>query len=387
MSSTARTRPRQNLVAILLVAVSILVFWSQKESLYLFHENVPSRSTHQDVGVKRAGVPFGLDSYSHNLTAVNSGPHPLKPRSHLTKRAVDYHSYVCKGGRALDMIIQDPPSTRTWTQQDLNNNGWMIFNEVKEVSADLVPALQGLGVPHAPENIHPVFAEQERPFTDRNGHPNTHPTKGFYYNKYIPDSRKGAIVAEANFSPRFKAGPTAEIPPLNRWSDIVWFLWSREAGNQAKDLRYVFRDKVNNEETRGIIDKIHRREDRPDTLDLPWPGDTYDMRTDDGKALLGSPHGIGLAYLIRDHSNVLGRKIPFAHVFTVSNAPPPLSGSEGDDSNGDDDGADEEGSQGSESSSEPESSSSGSSGPRVYDWNYYIVWELRDSARGDMPTQ
>lgn len=209
-----------------------------------------------------------------------------------------------------------------------------------------------------------------------------------YHNKYIPDPSKGAIISEANFSPRFKAGPTAEIPPMNRWSDIVWLLWAKEAGDQAKNLRFIFRDKVNGNVTRGIIERIHQLEDHPDTLDLPWPGHTYDMRTDDGKALLGTPHGIGVAYLIRDHSNVLGRKIPFVHVFTVSNEPPPLSGSEGGGSESGNENSDEEESESSESSSESESSSSsgssGSSDQPVYKWNYYLVWELRDTARGDV---
>ncbi|KAL8830745.1 MAG: hypothetical protein Q9170_005594 [Blastenia crenularia] len=313
------------------------------------------------------------------------------------------------------MILQSPPATRTWTQEDFKQNGWTTRGDNKEVSPELVSAMQGLGVPHEPANIHDVFAEQFDPFTDQHGHANTPATKGFYNNKYIPDPQKGAIISEANFSPRFRAGPVAEIPPLNRWSDIVWYLWSREAGDQAKNLRYIFRDKTNNGVTRAIIDHINGLEEHPDTLDLPWPGHTYDMRTDDGKALLGTPHGIGVAFLIADHSNVLARKIPFAHVFTVRN---PTSGSDGaHGGDGDDnessggEGSGGEGSSSSESSGEGEplsssgdnsesegsgedegsseagSSSSASSDRPVYKWYYYIVWELRDSARGNMPTQ
>lgn len=110
------------------------------------------------------------------------------------------------------------------------------------------------------------------------------------------------------------------------------------------------------------------------------------MRTDDGKALLGSPHDIGLAYLVRDHSNALGRMIPFAHVFTVSNSPPSLSRSEGE-SEGGNEGSEEEELESSESSRESASSSSGSSGPPVYKWNHYAVWELRDTARDDKPLE
>ena len=70
------------------------------------------------------------------------------------------------------MIMQDPPDTRVITQQDLSNSGWTTYNDAKDVNAPLVPALQGLGVPHAPDDIHPVFADQFDSFTDQHGRPN-----------------------------------------------------------------------------------------------------------------------------------------------------------------------------------------------------------------------
>lgn len=108
------------------------------------------------------------DRHVRHLTAVTG-----KTPSRLVKRAVNYQSYVCKGSVALNMIIQDPPAVRVWTQQDFNASGWTTVNDVKEVSPDLVPALQGLGVPHAAERIHPVFADQHNNYTDRNGRQNT----------------------------------------------------------------------------------------------------------------------------------------------------------------------------------------------------------------------
>lgn len=75
------------------------------------------------------------------------------------------------------------------------------------------------------------------------------------------------------------------------------------------------------------------------------------MSTREGKALLATPHGVGLAYLIADHSDILGRKIPYAHVFTLD-----LSESGSD----------------SESEVEPE--------PDFY----YILWELRDTISGNL---
>ncbi|KAL8748656.1 MAG: hypothetical protein Q9184_007161 [Pyrenodesmia sp. 2 TL-2023] len=241
------------------------------------------------------------------------------------------------------MIAKEASATRTWTTEDLKRNGWSTYNDA-----------------------------------------NSPATQGFYHNKYIPGSQgKGTIISEANFSPGFqreKVGSKEAVPEMNRWSDIVWLLWAQEAGDKVGNLRFIFRDKVRNEVTREIIKHVHGLQDKPDTLDLPWPGHRYDMRTDDGKALLASPQGIGVAYLIKDHSNMVGRKVPYAHVLSVNNRPPSLSGSEGEDSSESDDDSDSSSDSNSSSSGSGSSSSGASAGSSVYNWDYYIVWELRDTA-------
>lgn len=67
------------------------------------------------------------------------------------------------------------------------------------------------------------------------------------------------------------------------------------------------------------IEGIH---DRPETLNLPWPGHLLDLRSDRGRALLATPHGVGLAWMIADHSNVIGRKFPVVCYFTGLGSPP-----------------------------------------------------------------
>lgn len=82
----------------------------------------------------------------------------------------------------------------------------------------------------------------------------------------------------------------------------------------------------------------------PDNLDLPWPGLLFDMRSADRRALLGSVHGMGVAYLVKDHSDVLGRKVPAVRIFTVAEGEDPRF--------------------------------------RMHKWGYYMVWELRDTVEG-----
>lgn len=182
-------------------------------------------------------------------------------------------------------------------------------------------------------------------------------TGGYYRNALIPHALRGTIIAERNYSPRTQVEPpNAEVPPLHRWSDMVWILWTRAAGARASKLRFILRDGVANGVTRAIID--HVTESKDGEFRSPWPGRTFDMRTDDGKALLGTPHGIGVAYIVADHSDVLGRKIPFARVFTAEY---------------DDDIKDRK----RQTISDDEGDG--------YDFQYYILWELRDTATGDRP--
>lgn len=111
-----------------------------------------------------------------------------------------------------------------------------------------------------------------------------------------------------------------EEPVLNRWSDIAWLLWSQKAGNRAGGLRNIVQEVITTPLTRALIEYIEVAE--PDNLDLPYPGTIYDMRTNDTKALLASPHGIGVAFMLKDHRNILGPRWPAVRIFTARNASP-----------------------------------------------------------------
>lgn len=75
------------------------------------------------------------------------------------------------------------------------------------------------------------------------------PSGGQYLETYVP--KYGVIFASQNISPeqtiiqdrieRKMPAPTKEelrehVPELNRWSDVVWFLWAKYAGVDAKKI-------------------------------------------------------------------------------------------------------------------------------------------------------
>lgn len=156
--------------------------------------------------------------------------------------------------------------------------------------------------------------------------------------------RGGAIVAINNYSPTGilqtgknpplpKSVIEPKIPVLNRWSDLVWTMWTDSVARRgstttagatttttaatasftasASSLRYIFRDNVVNDNTKFVMERVAGMEDTAssvDALDLPYPGRTVDVNSDEGAALLGTPHGLGCAYLMIDHGQELGRR-------------------------------------------------------------------------------
>ncbi|KAI4197014.1 MAG: hypothetical protein LQ350_006201 [Teloschistes chrysophthalmus] len=218
------------------------------------------------------------------------------------------------------------------------NNGWTVeIRDGKEPNQEVEPALEGLGISYD-TGVEGRDNTQDQPFTDKDGNGNQPATKGFYITAFLTNG--GTIIAENNRSPARQA-PGAKIPPLWRWSDVTWLQWSTLAGARAAGLRYIIQDNIYTELTRYVIEHIEMAVPPLYDLDLPWPGHLYNAQSQQALMLLGSPHGIGVAWMLADHKDVLGIRYPWARIYTQPNDNPDRSG-------------------------------------REYD--YFLVWELRDTA-------
>ncbi|KAL8676206.1 MAG: hypothetical protein Q9224_007312 [Gallowayella concinna] len=91
------------------------------------------------------------------------------------------------------------------------------------------------------------------------------------------------------------------VPPLNRWSDVTWTVW-KEKGGQGNNLRYIAHDFVANRETEHVMEEILEYK-QPE-----WPGRSFGMDSDEGRALLGTPNGIGVARILIDRASTMGRR-------------------------------------------------------------------------------
>ncbi|KAL8996224.1 MAG: hypothetical protein Q9169_004202, partial [Polycauliona sp. 2 TL-2023] len=253
----------------------------------------------------KIAVPFGADDYSPNFSISGN-------QSSLVKRDADFDLLVCTGARLLDMVLRAPSANNPWVQQDLLQNGWTKKENVAaQTPEELDFVMDSMGISRDPADVKPAYWNQDRVFVDADGNADTPPTGGYYHNFMLPTS--GAIIAAENYSPRFKQ-PLGPIPPLNRWSDIIWLSWLASGGN-GRNLILILRSNIITQSTRDVLEFIHGADQ--DNLQLPWPGRAYStLTTREGKALLATSHGRGVAWLLADHGDVLGRRVPVARVFT-----------------------------------------------------------------------
>lgn len=138
-------------------------------------------------------------------------------------------------------------------------------------------------------------------------------TKAKYQNMFNVDG--GAIIAQNNHGPNSR-GPRTELP-LKQYSDVVFLAWQKHAGKRVKNLKYVFRYYIVNTQTRSVLQSVL---DKREKDSVAWPGVKISMAEADGQAVLRTPNGYGVAYLLAQHKEQLGEKV--VDYVTISRANP-----------------------------------------------------------------
>ena len=149
----------------------------------------------------------------------------------------------------------------------------------------------------------------------------------------------GILIAGSNFGPAHTHGDKLidgeALPDLQRWSDIAYlqalYLCSAEnrvpegcerpAADAVKKLKYVVRHDIENADTNVVIHELLQwyvtgpcsfsvsNEGCPwCSVYLMWPGLTFSIESDEGLALLGTPNGRGIAWLLKQHEELIGKR-------------------------------------------------------------------------------
>jgi hypothetical protein len=98
-----------------------------------------------------------------------------------------------------------------------------------------------------------------------------------------------------------------DIPALNYWSDVAYLHWTICATNSS-NLGCVIRMSITNEKTKAVIQHIMQHatfmERFPEFPGITWTTEHGDQVA----ALLGTPNGAGVAWLLIQHKRQLGHK-------------------------------------------------------------------------------
>ncbi|KAH7071391.1 hypothetical protein BKA63DRAFT_475099 [Paraphoma chrysanthemicola] len=147
----------------------------------------------------------------------------------------------------------------------------------------------------------------------------------------ICNPTEGVLIAHSNHSAEFMAAfndppvPITNITPLHYWSDIAWLQWLIASDHTRTNMsvstptksetvippiKFVFRLNIHHPPTYVILNKIAAKQSR-NTYDV-WPGVTFNVESEEGRAILGTPHGAGVAWMLiqrRTELGVCGRRI------------------------------------------------------------------------------
>ncbi|KAL5376080.1 hypothetical protein PMIN02_011895 [Paraphaeosphaeria minitans] len=93
-----------------------------------------------------------------------------------------------------------------------------------------------------------------------------------------------------------------QFPEVQTFSDIGYLNYKHMLGKDPTSFKYMMSLMITNEETASIIARALGSKDLG-----PWPGTSFNWRSKDFKALLGSPNGMGFGYLLVQHKYQLGK--------------------------------------------------------------------------------
>ena len=251
-----------------------------------------------------------------------SRDYPLVKRKY--KDTIDTNQYVGdiltfagaieKGTNALALIAASPTcvAQSRWTQYaDLERYGWRLairrqerLDDVGEQSWSLLAPEKGFSTEvEDSQLIHLLHDASSQPDGPPDGkvYP---PTNAYYSNLY---NRGGLIVAKSNYGPDHEGAkrnpPIAseDIVPLKQWSDVTFLQWqqycqslnpddAQAAADCVRGIRAIARVEIANPTTISIANAALERAGK----ELEWWGQgetTFDIESDEGKALLATPNG------------------------------------------------------------------------------------------------
>ncbi|KAL5426098.1 hypothetical protein PMIN04_002145 [Paraphaeosphaeria minitans] len=241
----------------------------------------------------------------------------------------DWKAASCRGGRLVELMLgsdeaagskiestkgNNTPSAKSEWQGDLKQElktwGWH-EEYAEDVYADLerldvTSVAEALGINRKPKgaggnNIPYEIRHWDKDARDPKGHPiaprdQTYKVDGKEYrvtqarHLFTVNPTDGVIIGQFLESPAsaaeflwYRKARSDELPNIQRLSDIFWGHWVRDNTNVV-NIRYFWMMDVANEDTEEIMARALSEAGKAIST---WPGVTFNMDSDAGKAILG----------------------------------------------------------------------------------------------------
>ncbi|KAI9706181.1 MAG: hypothetical protein M1820_004942 [Bogoriella megaspora] len=277
--------------------------------------------------------PFPADSITKGPAAEKSSSVIYHPDGKLlassvngtqfSKRAIDWDKFVCKGQQLLDVMSTGQQESE-WTEYSkLEDYGWELdgnnypgvdlFGELKD---NLDAAMfEDLGLSQDSSDWQMVDITHRNDY-DVDG--KTWEGSEAFYNSWFEFSETAIVVTSA-YSPEYQLirdgkDPKQDLPEsliLKQWSDVTFLLWDKATQNRpgprVNAPTWFIVESIINPDTKDVVSQaLSNVGSSWDTLG-DYPGHTFDMTTDEGKAILATPTGRGPAWFLGQHKQRFGQ--------------------------------------------------------------------------------
>jgi hypothetical protein len=103
-------------------------------------------------------------------------------------------------------------------------------------------------------------------------------------------------------------GRHLQLPAVSKWSDVIFVEWQHETRRRplgVGELKWIFRYNIVNPTTRAVAVEALRRDGSRRT---GWPGVSFHACSENGEAIIGTPNGRGIVWLLATHKQQFGAK-------------------------------------------------------------------------------
>jgi hypothetical protein len=256
------------------------------------------RHTERDVKNNDSSIIYDSDSVSARYEELFASDHDYSyDQAH---KIAGYLVNLTKSSAEQSCVQQSQ-----WKFSDLKSNGWdsttsklddkAALDSLKAIFSNVKLSIDD----ETPE--HTVWEHARSSDVNGKTYPATHAKYDALYSKHAI-----ALIGANSPASALQKDEKELLPSLKALSDVLWLQWADWSNTRKtviKDLRFIVVYQATNSYTTRFVGQIFNTQ-----TPLKYPGKTFESDGKELRALLASPHGQGIIWLLSQHKSELGTK-------------------------------------------------------------------------------